>query len=245
MAAQTGQPLRQVQRRTSAGETPLGTTLLDGVDTLIVISFDSQRTGQTASAAEVAAIRAFVARPEAMLFVCLHHDIGDTEGLDDETARARQAAEFHHHGDIALPGQQRLGGFGLSLMAGLGAPIRNRFGLRPARTEHGDPIPFDRVAEDRFGILAGVPHLNLHAHLPHYERVGAGAVVLEVLARQTVDPEAPAHPEAPGGSAFDAILQARPEAGLGRLVVCDATLWTSSFGGLQGLQVFWTNVIST
>lgn len=244
VAAQTGQPLRQLQRRTAAGETALDAALLDGVDTLIVISFDSQRTGQTASAAEVAAVRAFLARPEAMLFICPHHDIGAAEGLDDVAAQARQAAEFRHHGDVALPGQQRLGGFGLSLMAGLGAPIRNRFGLRPARTEHGDPVPFDRVAEDRFGILAGVPHLNLHPHLPHFERVGAGAEALEVLARQLVDPNAPAHPEMPGRSAFDAILQARPEAKLGRLVVCDATLWTSAFGGLQGLEAFWANVIS-
>jgi hypothetical protein len=47
---------------------------------------------------------------------------------------------------------------------------------------------------------------------------------------------------APGGT-FDAILQTRPKAGLGQLVVCDATLWSSTAGGLQGLQVFWKNVI--
>jgi hypothetical protein len=66
---------------------------------------------------------------------------------------------------------------------------------------------------------------------------------LEVLARQVVDPQAPAHPVMPGGGDFDAILQSRPEAGLGRLVVCDATLWTSVFGGLDGLEIFWKNVI--
>jgi hypothetical protein len=37
--------------------------------------------------------------------------------------------------------------------------------------------------------------------------------------------------------------QARPEAGLGRLVVCDATLWSGTAGGLKGLQLFWKNVI--
>jgi hypothetical protein len=243
VATLTGRPLRQVERRTAAGETQLDAAFLETVDTLIVISFDSQRTGQAASAAEIAAVRAFLARPEAMLFVCPHHDIGDTEGLGADAARARLAAEFHHHGDAALPGQQRVGGFGRSLMAGLGAPIRNRFGLRPARTEHGDPVPFDRVAEDHFGILTDVAHLNLHPHLPHYERVGAGIDALQVLARQAVQLDAPAHPDVLGGGDFDAILQARPDAGLGRLVVCDVTLWTSAFGGLQGLQAFWRNVI--
>jgi hypothetical protein len=243
VAVRTGQPMRQIQRCMAGGETPLDAAILDEIDTLIIISFDTQRTGQAAAEAEVSAVRAFLARPDAMLFVCPHHDVGDTEGLAPDTARERQIAEFRHHGDIALPGQQRFGGFGLSLMAGLGAPIRNRFGLRPARADDGGPAPFNQVAEDRFGILAGVPHLNLHPHLPHYERVGAAADALEVLARQTVQPGAPAHPVVAPGGTFDAILQARPEAGLGRLVVCDATLWSSTAGGLQGLQVFWKNVI--
>jgi hypothetical protein len=30
---------------------------------------------------------------------------------------------------------------------------------------------------------------------------------------------------------------------LGRLVVCDATLWSGTAGGLRGLQVLWKNVI--
>jgi hypothetical protein len=135
VAALTGQPMRQIQRRAAGGETPLDAALLDEIDTLIVISFDSQRTGQAAAEAEISAVRAFLARPDAMLFVCPHHDVGDTEGLASDTARERQVAEFRHHGDIALPGQQRFGGFGLSLMAGLGVPIRNRFGLRPAQNE--------------------------------------------------------------------------------------------------------------
>jgi hypothetical protein len=242
-AVTTGRPPRLIQRRAPVGDTPLDAALLDQIDTLIVISFDSQRTGQAASEAEISAVRAFLGRPESMLFVCPHHDVGDTAGLAPGAALARQVAEFHHHGDIALPGQQRFGGFGLSLMAGLGAPIRNRFGLRPAQAEKGDPAPFIEAAEDRFGILAEVPYLNLHPHLPRYERVGAGADALEVLARLTVHPAAQAHPVVSPGAAFDAVLQARPEARLGRLVVCDATLWSSTAGGLQGLQMLWKNVI--
>jgi hypothetical protein len=244
VAKATGQPLRIAQRRTVTGETPLDSALLEDVDTLIVISVDGQRTGQSASPAEVAAVRAFLARPDAMLFVCPHHDIGDTEGLDGAAAQARLVAEFHHHGDVAVPGQQRVGGFGMSLMAGLGAPIRNRFGLRPARTPSGDPTPFVCAATDRFGMLTDVPYLNLHAHLPHYERIGAAAVALEVLARLEVDPDAPPHPVMPAGALFDAMLQASPDAGLGRLVVCDMTLWASTFGGLAGLQAFWKNVVA-
>ena len=244
VAAFTGQEVCMIQRRTAEEENTLSAALLDKIDTLIIISFDSLRTGQSASITEVAAVRAFLARRSSMLFVCPHHDVGDTEGLAPDAAQARQVAEFHHHGDIALPGQQRFGGFGVSLMAGLGAPIRNRFGLRPAHIKTGEPAPLKQVAEDRFGILTGVAHLNLHPHLPHYERVGAGVEALEVLARQTIQIDAPAHPVMSGGSEFDAILQCRPEAGLGRLVVCDATLWSSTAGGLQGLQIFWNNVIS-
>jgi hypothetical protein len=36
-----------------------------------------------------------------------------------------QAKEHNHHGDSGIPAQQRFGGFALSLMAGLGLPIRN------------------------------------------------------------------------------------------------------------------------
>jgi hypothetical protein len=78
---------------------------------------------------------------------------------------------------------------------------------------------------------------------PAAERVSTGADSLEVLARQVVHPGAPAHPVVPAGGDFDAILQSHPDAGLGRLVVCDATLWTSAFGGLDGLQTLWKNVI--
>jgi hypothetical protein len=50
------------------------------------------------------------------------------------------------------------------------------------------------------------------------------------------------HPVMPPGSLFDAILQARPEAGLGRLTVCDPTLWTSTNGGVDGLEALWNNL---
>ena len=103
-------------------------------------------------------------------------------------------------------------------------------------------MPFRFEAEDRHGLLTDVPHLNRHPHLPHFERVGTAETTLEVLARPEVSPDAPDHPVMAPGSLFDAILQARIDAGLGRLVICDPTLWTSTNGGIEGLEVLWKNV---
>ena len=127
-------------------------------------------------------------------------------------------------------------------MAELGAPIINRFGLRPARTDDGTPVPFRLASEDRNGLLAEVPHLNLHPHLPHFERATAARSALEVLAHQSVSADAPPHPVMTPGSLFDSMLQARPDADLGRLIVCDPTLWTSTNGGVGGLEILWRNV---
>ena len=48
--------------------TALNATLLDAADTLI-ISFDPLRTGQDASAAEVQAVRQFLACPDHIVFI--------------------------------------------------------------------------------------------------------------------------------------------------------------------------------
>jgi hypothetical protein len=55
VATLTGRPLRQIQRRAAGGETPLDAALMNEIDTLIIISFDSHRTGQ--AAAEAGSIR--------------------------------------------------------------------------------------------------------------------------------------------------------------------------------------------
>jgi hypothetical protein len=240
----TGRPIERFERRTATDETFLTDALLDELDTLIVISFDSKRTGQAVTRPEVESLRGFLARPNTMLFVSPHHDIGDADNLAGEAALERQTAEYHHHGDVVLPGQQRTGGFAISLMAELGAPIRNQFGLRPAATEVGVPAACRLDASDWQHLLAGVPHLNLHPHLPHLERVGASEAALEVLVRQVVSLDAPPHPVVAPGSLFDSVLQAREGAGLGRLTICDATLWTSNNGGLDALNVFWRNIVT-
>jgi hypothetical protein len=211
----------------------------------VIVGFDSIRTGQFASGAEVERVREFLDRPDHLVFVCPHHDIGYVPDLPAEQRLARQSAEFAHHGDRSIPPQQRFGGFGRSLLAGLGVPVENRFGLRPAVEADGSPaaIDVDRNA-DRLGLLRDVPALNLHPHLPHFERLGEAANRLDVLARQAIDPAAPPHPFTAGGrNSFDALLQSRPGVFAGTLLVGDATLWSSTAGGLDNLRRLWTQVL--
>jgi len=239
----TGNPLRTAQRRTSISRVGLDQSFLSGVDTVILISFDSLHTRQEATPNEIQALREFLADPDHTLFVCPHHDIGADDGVPEDQLLQRQVAEFHHHGDIAIPGQQRFGGFALSVMSGLGLPIRNRFGLRPARNPDGSPASFELAAADRGGLLDGVTSLNLHPHLPHFERYDTSLASLEVLVRQPLEACAPEHPySASGRRDFDAILQAVPGVFAGQLLVTDATLWTSVFAGLESLERFWRNV---
>jgi hypothetical protein len=244
-ASWTGNPVRRAERRTDAGLCALDDEFLDGVDTLVIISFDSSRTEQQASEAEIGAIRSFLDDPDHTLFVCPHHDIGDTDGLPEGERLARQELEFHHHGDPAIPATQRFGDFGISLLAGLGLPVRNRFGLRPAKLKDGSPAPLEIAAElDRAGLLEGVTTFNLHPHLPHFERLGDSVAKLDVLARQPIDLGAAPHPFTAGGRRdFDALLQTKPDVFPGRLLICDTTTWSSTAGGGDSLQRFWRNVV--
>jgi hypothetical protein len=241
----TGNPVRRAERRTDAGLCPLDGAFLAGVDTLVIISFDSSRTEQQASAAEIGAIRSFLDDPDHTLFVCPHHDIGNADALPEGERLVRQELEFHHHGDPAIPARQCFGDFALSLLNGLGLPVRNRFGLRPAKLPDGSPAPLDIAAGlDRSGFMEGVTTFNLHPHLPHLERLGDSVARLDVLARQPIDPGAPPHPfTAAGRSDFDALLQSKPDLFRGRLLICDTTTWSSTAGGVDSLQRFWRNVV--
>jgi hypothetical protein len=242
--AWTGRPLKVAERR-RATRTLLDADFLSSIDTLIVISLDSWRSRQLAEPQEIAAMKTFLANPDHSLFVCPHHDVGKTNGLAPEETIKRQEAELLHHGDRAIPPQQHFGAFGLSLLSGLGAPVRNRFGLRPAHEPDGSPSPIEVDEKaDRFGVLTGVTALNLHVHLPHFEPVNECAEKFAVLARQRVDLSAPPHPfVAAGHDRFNAILQAKPGVFDGQLVVCDATIWWSGAGGLENLKQLWQNVV--
>jgi hypothetical protein len=232
----TGAPVLEVERVGADGtRTPLSAELVSGLDTLIVISFDSARTGQRADPGEADALRSFLRVPGNLAVVAPHHNIGD----DPE-------AEFRHHGDRTIPPEQRFGGFARSLLESLGVPVENRYGLRPATSPDGSPAPIEITHEaDRLGLLDGVATFNVHPHLPHLERAGAAAERLDVLARQRIDPAAPAHPfTASGRTTFDALLQSRAGVFAGDLLVSDATLWSSTAGGTESLRRFWANLLA-
>lgn len=244
--SQTNHPVVEIERVAEDGvQTPLDDVFLKGIDTLIVISFDSLRTGQAASAGEIAALRAFLENPYHLVFVCPHHDIGEAEGLSESKRSELQEEQFLHHGDRTIPPQQGFGSFGRSLLAGLGVAVENRFGLHPAAEPDGSPVPFEADrALDRLGLLKEVTTFNLHPHLPHFEPIADGVAKFDVLVRQTVDPKAPPHPFTEHGRRnFDALLQTRAGVFGGTLLVGDATLWSSLAGGAESLRRFWTNIV--
>ena len=241
----TGHKVIQIERVSDDGVmTPLHAGLA-GVDTIVVISFDSLRTDQAATTEEVGAIRHFLDDPDHLIFVCPHHDIGETGDLVGESRAGRQLAEFRHHGDHGIPPRQGFGGFARSLLAGLGVPIDNRFGLRPAVAADGTPAPveIDR-AVDELGLLRDVEAFHLHPHLPQLERLGPSIERMDILARQKIDLTAPPHPFTQGGrSSFDALLQSCPDTFPGKLLVCDTTMFSSTAGGVENLRRFWANLI--
>ena len=245
MATHSGNVVRIVERCTSDGvPTLLESDLLDRIDMLIIVSFDSQRTCQHPSESELAAVRRFLDDPGHTLFVCPHHDIGDGDGVPGNEVLAAQETEFHHHGDRGIPGQQRLGGFARALLRDLGVAVSNRYGLRPAKMPDGSAAPIKINSKaDRFNLLQGVKTFNLHPHLPHFETLGDSRHKLDVLVEQPIDLEAPPHPFVKQGrKTFDALLQSKPNVFAGRLLVCDATVWTSTNGGLDSLRRFWANI---
>jgi hypothetical protein len=241
----TGQRVTEIERVADDGtHTPFDAQLLSGVDTLIVISFDSLRTAQSAASSEIEALRAFLAEPDHLAFICPHHAIGDVADLAESEQLPRQIAEFEHHGDRTIPPRQCFGGLARSLLAGLGVPVENRFGLRPATQADGSPAPIEIEATlDRLGLLQRVSTFNLHPHLPQLKRLDEAIEKLDVLARQRIAPTTPPHPFTEDHATFDALLQSRADTFGGSLLVSDTTLWSSTAGGVDSLREFWTNVV--
>jgi hypothetical protein len=241
---ETGAEPILVERVDAKGKAnPLTDDLLGKLDTLVLLGLDHFANEQRISDSELSAVQRFLRREGTCLIASPHHDVGATEtpGAPSPSEVAVLAAERAHHGDPLVPPQQRLGLFVKTLLEGIGLPIRNRFGLKPAVTSGGAPEPLE--VADRHPLLEGVVTLNAHAHLPHFEIPSALSESVRVLARQKIDTAKP-HPFTDSGAtSFNALLWAPPAHGrAGDVLFCDATTWSSHFGGLESLERLWRNV---
>src|SRR6185437_10548313 len=191
----TSNPVVVYQRVDQAGQhLPLDERILGDTDTLMVFGLDHMITEQEASPEEIAAVRQFLTREGTCLIIGPHHDVGATTDVK------QLQMEYVHHGDPLVPRQQRFGRYTRSLMEGLGVPVENRFGLRPAQvggTNQIAPLTAMRDLDPR-GWLAGVTTFNFHPHLPHYALTG-DAKDVRVLARQPIDLANP-HPFTDAGN---------------------------------------------
>ena len=236
----TGHPPPVFQRIDQAGFfLPLDERVLADVDTLFVFGLDHDVTGQTPSAEEIEAVRAFLRREGTCLVIGPHHDVGGGDDLDV------RAMEHAHHGDALVPRQQRFGCYARSLLQALDLPVENRHGLRPAvdpETKKIAPLTVLREADTK-GWLEGVDRLNFHMHLPHYAITRDDGTV-RVLARQPIDLSRP-HPFTTAGQTeFNTLLWAPPAGDrAGDVLVCDSTVFSTLFGADESLQRFWTNLV--
>ncbi|MFI6927472.1 hypothetical protein ACIBIZ_46600 [Nonomuraea spiralis] len=237
----TGYQVPVYQRVDQAGfHTPLDERVLADTDTLFVWGLDHMITGQDATPAEIEALRDFLRREGTCLALGPHHDVGAS---DDLTVRD---LEYHHHGDALVPRQQRFGRYTRSLMAGLGVPVENRYGLRPAVVDGNRSAPLS-IAEDldTKGWLRGVTRFNFHMHLPHYAVTTDDPDVVQVLGRQSVDLSRPPNPFTEAGNTeFDMFLW-MPPAGdrAGDVILADSTIFSSLFGVDESLRTFWRNLV--
>lgn len=233
----TGQDVQIFQRHDGQALQELDSDFLADVDTLIIVSLDHQRTAQAASKGEADLIRDFLGHEHHCLVVCPHHNVGAT---------GDSRVELAHHGDRLVPATQHIGGFAQSVFGELGLPIQNLFGLQPGRDITGGPAPLTASPDlDPEGLLKDVSTFNIHPHLPHLSVPSGDGGVVKVLARQPIAAGAETHPfVAAGNREFNALLRAQPAGLAGRVWACDATLWSSAFGGIQSLKAFWRNLAS-
>ena len=131
----TGHPVSVFQRIDQAGyKLPIDERILADADTLMVFGLDHIVSEQEAAAEEIAAIREWLKREGTCLLLAPHHDVGFSADL-----KQRQM-EYRHHRDPLVPRQQRFGQYTRSLMKGLGVPVHNTYGLRPARVKETNEI---------------------------------------------------------------------------------------------------------
>jgi hypothetical protein len=237
----TGHPVAVYQRVDQAGQKlELDERVLADTDTLMVFGLDMMASEQEASTEEIEAVRRFVAREGACLLLAPHHDVGASPDLKV------RAMEYAHHGDPLVPRQQRFGTFTRSLMKGLGVPVENRWGLRPATVDGTKLRPLTIARDlDARGWLEGVTTFNFHPHLPHYAVTTDDASAIRVLARQPIDTSHP-HPfTLAGNTEFNVFLWMPPTGKRkGDIVLADSTIFTTLFGGDESLERFWRNLVT-
>ncbi|NOK15570.1 hypothetical protein HMI50_00755 [Corallococcus carmarthensis] len=236
----TGHAVPMFQRVDQAGfPLPLDERVLADADTLLVFGLDHDVTGQVAAPEEIEAVRAFLKREGTCLVMGPHHDVGHSPDLDE------RALEYAHHGDALVPRQQRFGGYTRSLMKGLGIPVENRWGLRPAVVQGTNrSVPLTVMADlDTRGWLTGVQNFNFHMHLPHYAVTPEDSRSARVLAKQPIDQTRP-HPFTNAGNTeFNALVWMPPGDGrAGDVLVADSTIFSTLFGADESLVRFWKNL---
>jgi hypothetical protein len=237
----TGYVVPVFQRVDQAGfSLPLDERVLGDADTLLLFGLDHSVTGQQATAAEIEAVREFLQREGTCLLIGPHHEVGASPDMKE------REVEHVHHGDELVPRQQRFGGYARSLMKGLGIPVENRWGLRPAVVQ-GTPAqsaPLSVVMDlDVRGWLRGVRRFNFHLHLPHYAVTTDDTRAVRVLAKQPIDLTRP-HPfTSAGNTEFNALVWMPPSGDrAGDVLIADSTIFSTLFGVDESLEQFWKNL---
>jgi len=237
----TGYVVPVFQRVDQAGyQLPLDERVLGDVDTLLVFGLDLLRAEQEATTEEIEAVRQFLTREGTCLILGPHHDVGRSNDLQE------REEEYLHHGDALVPRQQRFATYVRSLMRGLGVPVENRWGLRPAvlmGTREIAPLSIARDLDTR-GYLEGVTSFNLHPHLPHYEITTNDTSSIHVLAKQPIDMSRPPHPFTRAGNReFNAFVRLPPSGTrAGDILLADSTIFSTLFGVSASLKQFWLNL---
>lgn len=238
----TGHVVPVFQRIDHAGfQQPLDERVLADADTLFLFGLDHMVTEQVATKEEIDALRRFLEREGTCLVLGPHHEVGI-----DEDPKVRNM-EYLHHGDALVPRQQRFGKYTRSLMAGLGIPVENRHGLRPAVIPGTKTIAPLSVARDldTKGWLQGVTTLNFHMHLPHYALTASDDKSVRVLAHQPIDLSRP-HPFTEAGNKeFNTFLWMPPSGKrAGDILFSDSTNFSTLFGRDESLERFWKNLVT-
>jgi hypothetical protein len=236
----TGHMVPVYQRVDQAGyQLPLDERVLADTDTLLVWGLDTMGTQQEPSEGEIQAVRQFLEREGTCLIIGPHHDVGASDDL-----KVRDM-EYYHHGDALVPRQQRFGGYTRSLMRGLGVPVENQYGLRPATIKGTNEIsPLTVVSDlDSRGFLEGVTTFTFHMHLPHYDVPIKDPQRIRVLATQPIDLAKP-HPFTEAGNReFNSLVWLSPDGKrAGDVLVVDSTIFSTLFGGTESLKRFWKNL---